>query len=250
MARLSAWSCHEDRGAEMADAKERILVVEDDAALAMGLLHNLKYEGFEVILARDGETGLQMACDQRPDLVLLDVGLPKMDGFTVLNELRQAGLNMRVLMLTARGTLGDKVHGLGLGADDYITKPFSIQELVARVNAGLRRTRTERELSESKTIAFSDVKIVPRARSVTRTENPVALSVREFDLLLFLAQNPDRVFSREELIRSIWGWDYDGTERTVDNFIRTLRAQLENDPAHPKHICTVFGVGYVFKVTD
>lgn len=231
----------------MPDKKERVLVVEDDAALAMGLSHNLKYEGFDVLLARDGETGLKMACDERPDLVILDVGLPKMDGFSVLREMRQAGLEMRVLMLTARGALEDRLHGLGLGADDYVTKPFSVRELVARVNAGLRRARAEQQKSEPATISFGSVNIEPRARAVTLDGTPVSLSVREFDLLLFLAKNPNRVFTRDELIRNIWGWDYDGTERTVDNFIRTLRAGLEKDPAHPRHICTVFGVGYVFK---
>lgn len=230
----------------MAD-KESILVIEDDAALAMGLLHNLKYEGFDVLLARDGETGLVTACDKKPDLIVLDVGLPKMDGFTVLQEIRQAGLEMQVLMLTARGALNDKLEGLGLGADDYMTKPFSVRELVARINALLRRVRSEKESVDSKTFMFGDVVIDPRSKTVSGKNAPVSLSVREFDLLLFFVKNPGRVFSREELLRGVWGWDYEGTERTVDNFVRTLRAALEKDPGKPEHFKTVFGAGYIFK---
>jgi DNA-binding response OmpR family regulator len=231
----------------LSENREKILVVEDDAALAMGLVHNLKYEGFDVLLAPDGETGLKAACDGRPDLILLDVGMPKLDGFSVLRELRQAGFEMQVMMLTARGTDEDKVRGLGLGADDYITKPFSIRELIARVNSSLRRVRTARALADARPLLFGDVRVDVRSRTVTRDGVEKPLSVREFDLLVFLARNPGRAFQREELLRTVWGWDYDGTERTVDNFIHALRSELEPDPAHPRHFCTVFGVGYVFR---
>lgn len=231
----------------MRDGREKILVIEDDASLAMGLVHNLRYEGFDVLAARDGEHGLKLACDGRPDLILLDVMLPKMDGFTVLRTLRENGFDMQVLMLTARGTDEDKISGLGLGADDYITKPFSLRELIARVNAALRRVRQERERLNSTEIAFADVRIDPAARTVWKSGFEQTLSSKEFDLLLFLVRHPERVFSREEILRSIWGWDYDGTERTVDNFMHNLRGKLESDAGNPVHFRTVHGVGYSFK---
>jgi len=230
----------------MTEHAEKILVVEDDASVAMGLVHNLKYEGFDVTLAPDGEAGLRLACDTRPDLILLDVMMPKMNGFEVLAELRRVGLDMQVLMLTARGTEEDKVRGLGLGADDYITKPFSLRELIARVNSSLRRVRQQREAADAKPLAFGDVVIDPRGRKVSKGGLDRPLSSREFDLLLFLARNPERAFSREELLRSVWGWNYEGTDRTVDNFMRVLRASLEDDPSHPVHFRTVFGIGYSF----
>ncbi len=230
----------------MPEKAERILVVEDDPSLAMGLIHNLKFEGFDVILAPDGEKGLRLACDELPDLIILDVGLPVMDGFEVLAELRRAGLEMQVLMLTARGADEDKVRGLGLGADDYVTKPFSVRELVARINAALRRVRRERAALAARPLRFGDVTIDPAARTVCKGGVDKQLSSREFDLLLHLARNPDRAFTREEILKAVWGWDYDGTDRTVDNFIRALRAALEDDPSAPRHIRTVFGIGYSF----
>ncbi|HQP95615.1 MAG TPA: response regulator transcription factor, partial [Myxococcota bacterium] len=176
----------------MPDARERILLVEDDPSLAMGLLHNLKFEGFDVSLARDGETGLRMACDDRPDLVILDVMLPGIDGFEVLAELRRAGLEMQILMLTARGTDEDKVQGLGLGADDYITKPFSLRELIARVNAALRRVRRERAEAAARPVVFADIVIDLKTRTVQKAGEPRRLSQKEFELLVFMARNPGR----------------------------------------------------------
>ncbi|HPB50585.1 MAG TPA: response regulator transcription factor, partial [Myxococcota bacterium] len=199
----------------MPDARERILLVEDDPSLAMGLLHNLKFEGFDVSLARDGETGLRMACDDRPDLVILDVMLPGIDGFEVLAELRRAGLEMQILMLTARGTDEDKVQGLGLGADDYITKPFSLRELIARVNAALRRVRRERAEAAARPVVFADIVIDLKTRTVQKAGEPRRLSQKEFELLVFMARNPGRVLTREEILKVVWGWDYDGTDRTV-----------------------------------
>lgn len=231
---------------KMSEHLEKILVVEDDPSLAMGLVHNLKYEGFDVTLAQDGEAGLRLACDVRPDLILLDVNLPKMNGFELLAELRGDGMDMPVLLLTARGTDEDKVHGLGLGADDYITKPFSLRELIARVNAAMRRIRKDRAALAARPVTFDDVVIDTGARTVTKAGAAKQLSSREFDLLLHLVRNPDRVFTREELLKSVWGWDYEGTDRTVDNFMRALRAALETDPSHPAHFRTVFGVGYSF----
>lgn len=232
----------------MPDARERILLVEDDPSLAMGLLHNLKFEGFDVSLARDGETGLRMACDDRPDLVILDVMLPGIDGFEVLAELRRAGLEMQILMLTARGTDEDKIQGLGLGADDYITKPFSLRELIARVNAALRRVRLERAEAAARPVVFADIVIDLKTRTVQKAGEPRRLSQKEFELLVFMARNPGRVLTREEILKVVWGWDYDGTDRTVDNFIRALRAALEDDPSNPVFFRTAFGAGYVFNL--
>ncbi|MBP7382145.1 response regulator transcription factor, partial [Myxococcota bacterium] len=217
----------------MPDAREKILVVEDDPSLAMGLLHNLKFEGFDVSLARDGETGLRMACDNGPDLVILDVMLPGIDGFEVLSELRRAGLEMQILMLTARASDEDKIQGLGLGADDYITKPFSLRELIARVNAALRRVRLERAEAAARPVVFADIVIDLKTRTVQKAGEPRRLSQKEFELLVFMARNPGRVLTREEILKVVWGWDYDGTDRTVDNFIRALRAALEDDPSNP-----------------
>ncbi len=232
----------------MPDAREKILVVEDDPSLAMGLLHNLKFEGFDVSLARDGETGLRMACDNGPDLVILDVMLPGIDGFEVLSELRRAGLEMQILMLTARASDEDKIQGLGLGADDYITKPFSLRELIARVNAALRRVRLERAEAAARPVVFADIVIDLKTRTVQKAGEPRRLSQKEFELLVFMARNPGRVLTREEILKVVWGWDYDGTDRTVDNFIRALRAALEDDPSNPFFFRTAFGAGYIFNM--
>ncbi|HOD08489.1 MAG TPA: response regulator transcription factor [Myxococcota bacterium] len=232
----------------MPDAREKILVVEDDPSLAMGLLHNLKFEGFDVSLARDGETGLRMACDNGPDLVILDVMLPGIDGFEVLSELRRAGLEMQILMLTARASDEDKIQGLGLGADDYITKPFSLRELIARVNAALRRVRLERAEAAARPVVFADIVIDLKTRTVRKAGEPRRLSQKEFELLMFMARNPGRVLTREEILKVVWGWDYDGTDRTVDNFIRALRAALEDDPSNPFFFRTAFGAGYIFNM--
>lgn len=226
---------------------EKILVIEDDASLAMGLVHNLKYEGFDVLIARDGDKGLAQAFSERPDLIILDVGLPGINGFEVLSELRRAGLEVRVLMLTARGTDEDKVRGLGLGADDYMTKPFSVRELVARVNALLRRLRLERAELASRPVTFADVVLDPASRTATKAGVPKEMSAKEFDLAIFLATHPNHVFSRDQILKAVWGWDYEGTERTVDNFIRAIRASLESDPADPEFFVTAFGAGYMFR---
>lgn len=226
---------------------EKILVIEDDASLAMGLVHNLKYEGFDVLIARDGDKGLAIAFSERPDLVILDVGLPGMNGFDVLAEIRRAGLELRIMMLTARGTDEDKVRGLGLGADDYMTKPFSVRELVARVNALLRRLRLERAEHAARPVTFKDVVLDPLSRTAQKAGIPKEMSAREFDLAMFLATHPDHVFSRDQILKAVWGWDYEGTERTVDNFIRAIRASLETDPTDPEFFVTVFGAGYMFR---
>ena len=223
-----------------------VLVVEDDRALSSGLAHNLRYEGYRVLLAEDGATGLQLACDERPDLVILDLMLPEMSGWEVLEALRQAEIFTPVIILSARGTEPDKVRGLRLGADDYVAKPFGLKELLARVEAALRRSRRERGHLEEEVLAFGSVRILPGRREVSRAGRALRLTTRELDLLLWLVRHPGRAFDREQLLRHVWGFDYEGTERTVDNFIRQLRAKLEEDPASPRHLVTVHGVGYRF----
>lgn len=224
--------------------KETVLVIEDDRSLAGMIRYNLDYEGYQVLMAHDGETGLSMAIKDRPDLVLLDWMLPGIAGPDILKEIRREGLEMEVLFLTARTQDTDAVKGLSLGADDYITKPVALPILLARIDAALRRGRKARAVELP--ITFGDVEISATRHTVTRGGEAIELTAREFDLLVFLARHPDRVFPRIQLLREVWGFDYDGTERTVDNFIRAIRLKIEADPATPKHILTVHGVGYRF----
>ncbi|MFZ9888668.1 MAG: response regulator transcription factor [Myxococcota bacterium] len=221
-------------------SKPRILLIEDDASIAAGLRMNLRHEGFETSLAQDGETGLRLALDESPDLVLIDIMVPSMNGFEVLRELRRRGSLAGVIMLTAKGLEEDKVLGLELGADDYVQKPFGLNELIARIHAVLRRrTQTVPDLCR-----FADVVIDRRARSVSRGGEEVALSPREVALLLFLTAHPGRALSRDALLEGAWGLDYEGTARTVDNFIVSLRKKLEPDPDNPRYLVTVRGLGY------
>jgi two-component system alkaline phosphatase synthesis response regulator PhoP len=223
-------------------AKPRILIVEDDASIAAGLRMNLKHEGFDVSVAADGEAGLKRALDEPPDLVLLDVMMPVMNGFEVLRELRRRGSTAGVIMLTAKGLEEDKVLGLDLGADDYVQKPFGLHELIARVHAVMRR----KSAHQPSTTHFADVVIDRRARTVTRAGKAIPLSPREMSLLLFLVDHAGRALSRDALIEGAWGLDYDGTERTVDNIVVSLRKKLEIDPEKPLHFLTVRGHGYRF----
>jgi DNA-binding response OmpR family regulator len=225
---------------------EPSLVVEDDVSLARGIAHNLRYEGYRVLEAADGEAGLRLAVDARPDLVILDLKLPRMRGLDVLSAMREAGLETQVIILSARGQEADKVAGLGCGADDYVTKPFGVPELLARVEAALRRPREARRDEAAREIAFGTVRMLPGRRQVLRDGAEVRLTPREYDLLLFLATHPDRPFDRDTLLQRVWGWDYEGTPRTVDNFVHALRAKIEQDPAAPRHLVTVIGVGYRF----
>jgi two-component system, OmpR family, alkaline phosphatase synthesis response regulator PhoP len=222
--------------------KPRVLIVEDDAAIAAGLRLNLRHEGFAVTVEGDGEQGLKRALDDAPDLVILDVMLPSMNGYEILRELRRRGSTAGIIMLTAKGLEEDKVLGLDLGADDYVQKPFGLSELIARVNAVLRR-RTAQQPTQ---VRFDDVVIDKSARTVTRAGETVALSPREMSLLLFLVDHPGRAHSRDQLLEGAWGLDYEGTERTVDNFVVSLRKKLERDPDAPAHFITVRGLGYRF----
>ncbi|TNF34196.1 MAG: response regulator transcription factor [Deltaproteobacteria bacterium] len=222
-----------------------VLVVEDDRTLARGLVMNLEIEGFRVLHAADGEEGLRLAVDEAPDLVLLDLMLPGMDGFDVVAALRERARETPVLVVSARGEVSDKVRALQRGADGYITKPFSLAELVARVRAALRRPAWD--AVRDRRVCFGDVEIAVDRREVLRAGRSVALTAREVDLLIYLVSHPDRVFSRDHLLDAVWSFDYDGTSRTVDNFIRRLRVKLEVDARHPRHLVTVHGAGYRFE---
>ena len=222
-----------------------ILIVEDDRAINMGLAKNLKYEGYQVLSAEDGERGLKLAVDNKPDLIVLDIMLPGASGFEVCRSLRRARIHIPILMLTARDQEVDKVMGLDLGADDYMTKPFSLPELIARSKALLRRSADFEEDGAAE-YEFGDVRVDVRGRAIYRKRKDVSVSPREFDLLVFLLRNPGRALAREEILNKVWGHDYYGTARTIDNFITKLRQKLEKDPENPKHIHTVRGHGYKF----
>jgi len=221
---------------------ETILVVEDDPSLRQGLAMNFRLRGYQVLTARDGDEGMRKAFDARPDLVVLDIMLPGFSGLDILDELRERGEAVPVLILSARGTLEHKVEGLGLGADDYLSKPFELPELLARVEALLRRRRTD--LENRPPLAYGDVVIELAARRVTRAGKEIALSAKEFDLLCLLARAQGQTFSRDTILERVWGWGFEGTPRTVDNFVMSLRRKLEDNPASPRHLRTIRQVGY------
>lgn len=226
----------------------RILVVEDNADLAFGLRTNLEFEGYHVTLAGDGPSGLARARNTSPDLMILDLMLPGMDGYQVLRTLRQEGFPKPVLLLTARGEEADKVRGFRLGADDYVTKPFGLLELLARVEALLRRAGGASAVpDEPGAIRFDDVEVDPVAREVRRGGESVALTPKEFDLLLALIRHEGAVVSRLDLQREVWGHRADVITRTVDTHVAELRRKLEPNPSAPTHILTVRKAGYRFK---
>jgi DNA-binding response OmpR family regulator len=222
---------------------KRVLVVEDNAELAFGLRNNLEIEGYGVDVASDGASGLQIARRDSPDLVILDLMLPELDGFRVLKGIRESRLTMPVLILTAKGEESDKVRGLKMGADDYVTKPFGLLELLARVEALLRRGAPAPAANE----AFGDVAIDRASRTVTRRGQPVELAPKEFDLLIALLARRNAVVSRLDLMKNVWGYADSVVTRTVDTHIAELRRKLEDDPGEPKHILTVRKVGYRLK---
>ena len=225
-----------------------ILVIEDNPDLAFGLRNNLEIEGYDVTVAGDGPTGLARALESNPDLLVLDLMLPGMDGFRVLRALREQGRQVPVLMLTARGEEADKVRGLSLGADDYVTKPFGVLELLARVKALLRRTQAQAEAraapSRAEPQRFGEVEVDTATRSVTRAGETVPLAPLEFDLLVALLRRDGAVVSRLDLLREVWGYRAAVVTRTVDTHIAELRRKLEENPGEPRHILTVRKTGY------
>jgi two-component system alkaline phosphatase synthesis response regulator PhoP len=221
---------------------KNVLVVEDDSAMAIALRDGLEYEGYAVSLANDGEVGLQMASDSPPDLILLDVMLPKLSGLSLCRELRHRGRDMPIIMLTARGQELDKVQGLKAGADDYLTKPFGFLELAARIEAVLRRSASV----EARKYAFGPVTVDFRRREADRAGERVALSAREFELLAYLIQHRGEVLTRQQLLEAVWGYHGGSNTRTVDMHVAKLRKKLEDDPARPHWIVTQHRVGYRF----
>ncbi len=226
------------------ERKTRILIVEDEPAMVQGLRDNFEYEGYEVISAEDGADGLNRAIADQPDLVVLDVMMPKMSGLDVCKQLKARKPSLPIIMLTARGQEIDKVVGLELGADDYVTKPFSIRELMARVKAVLRRASPQAATAEI--YRFSDVEVNVRSNEVLRSGQPVELSSKEFALLAYFVAHPAETLSRDRLLDAVWGYENYPTTRTVDAHIVHLRQKLEPNPEEPRFILTVHGSGYKF----
>ena len=228
--------------------EKTVLIVEDERAIVEILKLNLKREGYETMEALDGETGLKLALEGDPDLILLDVMLPKMNGFDICAKLRDAGSTVPIIMLTAREEETDKVFGLEAGADDYMTKPFSMRELLARVRANIRRRSLDLNARKSvgKLIEAKGLTIDPATFSVMRNGQAVDLTQKEYDLLLYLIQERGVVFSREDLMQKVWNYDYYGDMRTVDVTVRRLREKIEEDPGKPTRILTRRGAGYYF----
>jgi len=227
---------------------EKILVVEDDRNLLDTLKYNLQREGYNVVTAMDGEAALEVARREKPALIMLDVMLPGMDGLEVCRILR-AEMTVPILMLTARATETDKIVGLEVGADDYLTKPFSVRELLARVRAMLRRVKMNaRTEVVADAVRVGDVEIDTLRHTVTRGGSPLVLTPKEYDLLVFLSRNGGIPFSREQLLDRVWGYDYAGDTRTVDVHVRWLRQKIEEDPSSPSHLLTVRGTGYKLEV--
>jgi DNA-binding response OmpR family regulator len=224
----------------------RVLIVEDNEALARGLRHNLEYEGYEVLVAADAPAGLAAVRDHAPDLVILDLMLPGTDGYRALRELRESGDRTPVLVLTALADEADKVRGFRFGADDYVTKPFGLMELLARVDALLRRAGAAPAPAAARAsrLRFGEVEVDTAAHAVTRAGRPVPLRPREYDLLVALLARAGTVATRDALLREVWGYEPDVTSRTVDTHVAELRRKLEPDAANPRHLLTVRKTGY------
>jgi two-component system, OmpR family, alkaline phosphatase synthesis response regulator PhoP len=228
-------------------AIKRILLIEDDRDIVELVRYNLEKEGFQVTSTGDGLSGLAQIRKSPPDLLLLDLMLPKLSGLEICKEIRRDNTLNRlpILMLTARGEEADRIVGLELGADDYVTKPFSPRELAARIKALLRRT--EPASAAEKPIEVGELRIDPASYRVTRNGKAVPLSTLEFRLLYFLASRPDKVFTRDQLLDAVWGSDRFVTPRSVDVYVRRLREKIESDPQHPAHVKTMRGAGYLFE---
>jgi DNA-binding response OmpR family regulator len=227
----------------------RILLVEDNEDLAAGIRHNLELEGYQVEWQGDGKRGLEAAVADPPDLLILDIMLPGMDGFQVLRELRRENLTTPVLILTARGEEADKVRGFRLDADQYVTKPFGLLELLERVSSLLRRASNGAATpgEDTEVSRFGAIEVNPAARTVTRDGGPVSLTPKAFDLLLAMIRKEGHVLSRQDLLKEVWGHRAAIVTRTVDSHVSELRQKLEDDPSEPRHIHTVWKVGYRFE---
>ena len=221
----------------------RILVIEDEPEMQRGLRDNLEFEGFEVVVIGDGKKGLQTISDKKFDLILLDVMLPGMSGFDICKKARGEGISTPIIMLTAKGEEVDKVLGLEFGADDYITKPFSLRELLARVKAVLRRAPSGARITAAK-VSLGLLEIDFENYTATKKKKTVLMTSKEFDILRYLWQHQKEVISRDDLLTHVWGYDESISSRTVDNFIVKLRKHIETDPSRPKHILTIHSVGY------
>ncbi|HHX92089.1 MAG TPA: response regulator transcription factor [Clostridiales bacterium] len=227
---------------------KRILIIEDETSISDIIKFNLEKEGYRVDTAYDGQNGLHKALEEAPDLILLDVMLPLMDGFEVCKRVRETS-NTPILMLTAKEEEVDKVLGLELGADDYVTKPFGMRELIARIKANIRRTDVlaDKLNAPADVQAFGNLEIDMNRYEARKNGTALDLTLREFELLKYLAEREDRVFSREQLLEEVWGYEYYGDIRTVDVTVRRLREKLEDDPSDPQYIMTKRGIGYHFK---
>jgi DNA-binding response OmpR family regulator len=224
----------------------RILVIEDDPSISLGLRMNLSTEGYEVGIAEDGRSGLDRALGETWDAIILDIMLPHLNGFEVVKHMRSLGNDTPVLMLSAKNAETDKVMGLELGAEDYITKPFGIAEVLARIKVVLRRRPQRPATPAATTYKFGDVELDPRCREVRRDGQLIELTATEFDVLEALVLARGQVLSRQQIFERVWGPNHHGTPRTIDNFMAQLRSKLEPDPAAPKHLVTVRGIGYRF----
>ena len=223
---------------------ETVLIIEDDSTMLRGLKDNFEYAGYNVLTAADGEEGLNAALEAKPDLIILDIMLPKINGYELCRLVRKEKLEMPIIMLTAKGEESDIVLGLNLGADDYVTKPFSIKELLARAAALLRRSRQE----ERDTYQFADFVLDIPARKLTKNGKEVKVSPKEFKLLEFFVKKSGRALTRTEILNAVWGYDCFVTSRSIDRFVTTLRNKIEPDPHNPVHIRTIREIGYKFEL--
>lgn len=224
--------------------QKSILVVEDEEAILMGITENLKLEGYRLFTATNGADGLKLGIEKRPDLIILDIMLPSMSGYEVCRKLRDHKLQMPIIMLSARQEEFDKLHGFEMGADDYITKPFSVKELLARINAVLKRGR--KIDTPLQNYSFGDFELDMKARVLLKKGKEIKLTKTEFDLLSYFLENEGQALSRDVVMNRVWGVEYYGTQRSLDSFVAMLRHKVEKEASKPKHILTVHGVGYKF----